>query len=217
MKLFGMNQKQIGAAIFVLGGLVLLAGGILNLLDNRSDTQTDPEAVVEEPVVAAEEQSEDPGEVEAVETTPTATEETAPSTEPSTSTTQPTTTTTTTTSVPDETPEAFLALLVDGLRGDVDFLISRLNQATIAIYGEEQCRAALAGSLDPETELEIREIGATGPWDYVIDDITTPIADATPVEVQRFVQGQTLIQELHWQLLDGQWTWFSDCGEPLTG
>jgi hypothetical protein len=110
-----------------------------------------------------------------------------------------------------------LVLLVEGLRGDADLLVSRLNPAAIAIYGAEQCRETLAGLFDPETELEIREIGETGPWDYVIDGITTPIPDALPVEVQRFVVGETRIQELHWQLVEGQWTWFTDCGVPLGG
>ena len=118
---------------------------------------------------------------------------------------------------PEEDPEQFLRLLVDGLRGDVDFLVSRLNDATIVIYGEEQCRATLAGLSDPQTELEIREIGPITPWDYVVDGITTRIPDALPVEVQRLADGQTIIQELHWQMVDGLWTWFSDCGDPIPG
>ena len=118
---------------------------------------------------------------------------------------------------PEEDPEQFLRLLVDGLRGDVDFLVSRLNEATIVIYGEEQCRATLVGLQDPQTELEIREIGPIATWDYVVDGVTTPIPDALPVEVQRLADGQTIIQELHWQLVDGLWTWFSDCGEPIPG
>lgn len=118
---------------------------------------------------------------------------------------------------PEEDPEQFLRLLVDGLRGNADFLVSRLNDATIVIYGEEQCRATLAGLSDPQTELEIREIGSIATWDYVVDGITTPIPNALPVEVQRLADGQTIIQELHWQLVDGLWTWFSDCGEPIPG
>ena len=141
------------------------------------------------------------------------------STTPTTTTTSTTTSTTisTTTTVSEEDPEEFLRLFVSGLRGDVEFLVSRLNEKTIAIYGEDQCRATLAGLLDPEAELEIREIGPTAPWDYVIDGITTGIPDALSVEVQRLANGQTIIQELHWQLVDGAWTWFSDCGEPIPG
>ena len=104
-----------------------------------------------------------------------------------------------------------------GLQGDPDLLVSLLNLATIDIYGAEQCRTTFALILDPETELEIREVGEIGPWDYLIDGITTPLDDVLPVEVDRFVAGQTIIQELHWQLVDGHWTWFSDCGDPLPG
>ena len=117
--------------------------------------------------------------------------------------------------MPPEDLESFVSALVAGLRGDVDFLVSRLNQATIDIYGEEQCRANLPAVLDPESELTIREISEPGPWDYTIDGIVTPIEDAVPVEVERFVAGQTLIQEIHVKLVDGLWTWFSDCGDPL--
>ena len=130
----------------------------------------------------------------------------AQSTTPSATTT--TTTTPTTTTEPPETPEEFLALLVQGLREDPELLVSRLNQATIDIYGAEQCLATLTDVLDPETTFEIREIGPVGPWDYVIDDIVTPLEDILAIEVERFVAGQTIIQELHWQLVDGLWTWF---------
>ncbi len=142
----------------------------------------------------------------------------SPTTAMTSSTTSSTTSTTTTTStVPGEDPEQFLRLLVDGLRGDVDLLVARLNEKTIAIYGEDQCRTTLAGLLDPQAELEIREIGPIAPWDYVVDGITTRIPDALPVEVQRLAGGETIIQELHWQLVDGSWTWFSDCGDPIAG
>lgn len=121
----------------------------------------------------------------------------------------------TTTAAPPETPQDFLALLVEGLRGDAALLVSRLNQATIDIYGEEQCLATFAQVLDPDTEITIREVGDPGPWEYVIDGIVTPLEDVLPIEVERLVNGQTIIQELHWKLVDGRWTWFSDCGDPL--
>ena len=136
---------------------------------------------------------------------------------PTTMSTTSSSTTATSTTIVIETPEEFLVLLVEGLRGDPDLLVSRLNQATLDIYGKAQCRETMSQTLDPETELEMREIGETGPWDYVIDDITSPVDDVLALEVQRFVAGQTLIQELHWQLVGGQWTWFSDCGDPLPG
>lgn len=149
--------------------------------------------------------------------TSTTTSRTPTTTTTSSTTSSTTSTTTTMSTVPGEDPEQFLRLLVDGLRGDVDFLVARLNEKTIAIYGEDQCRTALAGLLDPQAELEIREIGPIAPWDYVVDGITTRVPDALPVEVQRLAAGETIIQELHWQLVDGSWTWFSDCGDPIAG
>lgn len=53
---------------------------------------------------------------------------------------------------------------------------------TLDIYGAEQCLETLGEVLDPETEIAIREIGEPGPWDYVIDDITTSLNDVLPIE-----------------------------------
>jgi hypothetical protein len=41
--------------------------------------------------------------------------------------------------------------------------------------------------------------------------VATDIGDSLGVEVERQQAGETLIQELHWKSLDGQWTWFTDC------
>lgn len=148
-----------------------------------------------------------------VETTTAVTKATTTST--STTTTSSTTSTTTTTTVPAETPEEFLTLLVQGLRGDPEFLVSRLNQATIDIYGAEQCLETFRTVLDPDTTLEITGMSGPKPWDYEIDGIVTPQKNVLFVEVERFVAGETRTQELHWQLVDGLWTWYSDCGDPI--
>ena len=150
-------------------------------------------------------------------TTATPATTSASTTTTSTTTTSTTTTPTSTTTVPSETPEEFLERFVAGLRGDVDFLIARLNRATIEIYGESQCRENFAALADPEADLELREVGELEPWDYTVDGIVTRIPDALPVEVERFLSGQTIIQEIHWQLVAGSWTWFTDCGDPLAG
>ena len=191
-----MNRRQIGAVVIMAGGALLVTGGVLRLTDSPAGTET---AATSETTIAAATAVADATTTSAIPTTST------------------TTTSTTTTTLSDETPEEFLAKLVQGLRGNPALLVSLLNQVTIDIYGAEQCLATFGLVLDPETELEIREIGEIGPWDYVIDDITTPLQNVIGVEVDRFVNGQTIIQELHWQLADKQWTWFSDCGDPLPG
>ncbi len=186
-----MNKRFLGLGLLGLGIIVALVG-LVGMLSGGE------------------------GGVTAAPTTTTGASVTTSTTTPAT-TTSTSTTTTTTTLVLSETPEEFLALFVQALRDDPDFLLSRLNQATMDIYGAEQCRATLNQILDPEADLEIREIGEPGPWNYEIDGIVTPLDDVLPVEVQRIVGGETRIQELHWQLVDGVWTWFSDCGTPLYG
>ena len=191
--------------MIMLGGVIIVGGGILAVRGPAAESETT--------VVASGSTST---------TSPRQTTSSMPPSPTSSTTAAQTTTSTistpsTSTTIITETPEEFLILLVEGLRGNRDLLVSRLNQATLDIYGEEQCREAMSQTLDPETELEIREIGETGSWDYEIDDVTTPLDDVLALEVQRFVAGQTLIQELHWQLVEGQWTWFSDCGDPLPG
>ena len=137
-----------------------------------------------------------------------------------TATTAPTTTTTpsttTTTTPPTESAEEFLALFNAAFEdGDVEFLFARMNQATLDIYGAEQCRTYLAAVIQTPVTVEFRELVGVGPWDWVIDDVTTLIEDATAVEVSRDVEGETIIQEIHWKLVNEVYTWFTDCGNPL--
>ena len=204
-----VNRGQIGAMVIMFGGVAMVGGGILALRGPAAESESAVGASGSTSTTSQTQTTTD------APPTPTSSITAAPAPmSTSTSTIAPTSTSTT---IPTEMPEEFLTLLVEGLRGDPDLLVSRLNQVTLDIYGEEQCRETLSQTLDPETELEIREIGETGPWDYVIDDITTPLDGVLALEVQRFVAGQTIIQELHWQLVGLQWTWFSDCGEPLSG
>ena len=116
-----------------------------------------------------------------------------------------------------ETPEEFLVVLNTAFATqDGATLAARLSQLTIDIYGAEGCDAYFTGIFaNPQPQLTMREVLGVGNWDYVIDGITTAVPDATSVEVSREVDGQTVIQELHWQLVDGRYTWFTDCGEPL--
>ena len=44
---------------------------------------------------------------------------------------------------------------------------------------------------------------ATVDWEYQPGVV---IEDATEIEVERVISGQTLIQVLHWKLVDGRWT-----------
>ena len=116
-----------------------------------------------------------------------------------------------------ETPEEFLALLNAAFAdSDPTMLVDRLNQATIDVYGQEACDAYLTAivAID-QSELMMRAVVGIGPWDYVIDEITTPLVDVTSVEVSRQVEDETVVQELHWKVVGDRYTWFTDCGDPL--
>lgn len=147
-------------------------------------------------------------------TTPTSTARDSATT--STTSTSTTSTSTTTTTVPPETVAEFLTgLNVAFESSDAEFLLGRLNEATIERYGVEQCRAYLIGMLPQSQGLSLRRTVAVGPWDYVTDNVTTSLAAITAVEVDRVVNGEIRINELHWQLVGDVFTWFTDCGSPL--
>lgn len=146
--------------------------------------------------------------------TPTTTNTTTTSTTTSTTTTSTTTSTTTTTTIPAaETAESFFALYLAAFANDdIDFLHERLNQATLDRYGSDVCRTYLEEVTAPA--LTFSAEGAVAPWEYTTDGLTTSIADATTVEVTVGTGDEALARELHWQLVDDEYTWFSDCGEP---
>ncbi len=212
-----MNQKAISFGLIGVG-VILMVIGLVSVISSGSepDVASAP-ATTFLATAAPDGPSPEATTNSAPAIGPTAADAATTTTVPATTTVAPTTTAapTTTSTVPPETPEEFLQLFLAGLRADPEFLVSRLNKATINIYGAEQCLEAFSQVLDPDQELTVREVGVPEAWDYVIDDIVTPIDEALPVEVERFVSGETRIQELHWKLVDGLWTWFSDCGDPL--
>jgi hypothetical protein len=195
-----MKLATLGRVLMAVGA-VLVIGGVVGLLMGGDDGSA--------------------GDVADAPTTTTTS--TASTTTTSTTTTASTTTTTTTTTpatttalVSAEAPETFLAILSMALEtGDSATLMARLNQATLDRYGADQCTSYLE-SIDPaEQNFTFREVGEPGSWDYLTDDVSVPIGDVTTIEVERLVNGETRIQELHWQLVDGQFTWFTDCGDPI--
>ncbi len=203
------TRRQVGLALAGLGAALVLLGGVVVATDSDDAVTAAPPA---EPTVAPQPEP-------TAEPTPTP-EPTATATPEATVAPEPTVTPVPTPTPeppepPTEDPEVFLALLVQGLRDDPELLLSRLNQATFDRYGQAQCAEALPLALDETAELTLRELGEVGPWDYVTDEVSTALENVMRVEVSRIAAGQTLIQELHWQLVDGTWTWFSDCGVPL--
>ena len=202
----GWVMLGVGAILAVIG-VVMLATG-----DDESGEMRAVDAVEQPEPRATEPVDPEPPATNAPEPTATLVPPATPTPEP-----EPTATIVPTpTAVPAEDPAAFLALLAEGLRGDTEFLLSRLNQATFDRYSREQCAQALPPLADPTAELTLRDVGEPETWEYATDEVVTVIDGATPVEVSRVAASQTLIQEVHWLLVDGQWTWFTDCGDPLT-
>ncbi len=202
-----MTETLVGRGLMA-AGLVLIVVGVARIVSSGDD----PPAVVtaEAP----------PADSAPASTSGGASSSTAPSsTSTSTTTTTTSTTTTSTTTlvvVQAETPEDFLTVLVDAFAaGDAATLFARMNQATLDRYGSAQCEAYAATIAGMAQDLAFRSAAAAPTWDYTTDSVSTPIPDATAVEVARVLNGQTLIQEVHWQLVDGRFTWFTDCGDPV--
>ncbi len=116
---------------------------------------------------------------------------------------------------------AFVPVLVAAVQtGDVDTLVSNLHPATIERYGEAGCRAQIATFTNPAFNIEILEVQAQAPWDYVTEDppLTTNVPDAWAVvgtlTVGAGVPPQS--QTFHFAPFDGSVRWFTDCGTPLS-
>lgn len=210
-----MDRTRVGWGLLTLGAVLSVVGAVM-LLTGDDDGDSVPQVAAGDPVPtqapvepaspapeATATPVPEPTSTSTAEATPAPTATPVPTREPSP------------TPVPDEDPAEFLAILVEGLRGDAELLVSRLNQATFDRYGREQCEAVLPTLADATAELELREVGEPETWEYTTDDVVTVIENAVPIEVSRVAAGQTLIQEVHWVLLDGRWTWFTDCGDPI--
>jgi len=193
-----MERALIGRLMMGIG-VLLVAVGLVTTLAGGSDS---PEPVSQTSIRT--ETSAEPT------TTTTAAATTTIAATTVTSTVAPTTTTQA------ETAEEFLAAFnVAFDTGDARFLLARLNEAAIERYGPDQCAAYLAGILPQSQGLSLMSIVGSGPWEYMTDNVTTSLAGITAVEVDRVVNGETRINELHWQLVRGEFTWFTDCGSPV--
>ena len=118
--------------------------------------------------------------------------------------------------VASETTEEFFAVLKGALDGgDAVTLLDRMNQATLDRYGADQCEsyaASVAGTGLDATLLATDDLAS---WDYTTDEVTTTITGVVAADLERTVNDQTVPQTTHWQLVDGRYTWFTDCGSPV--
>ena len=99
--------------------------------------------------------------------------------------------------------------------GNVDLRLARLNPAVIARYGEQQCRDFLAGQQDPTRRDRVKKVGKPETYEYATDNQSATIADALPVQVRATIKGKKGDRNIHLARVNGQLTYFIDCGQPL--
>jgi hypothetical protein len=101
-------------------------------------------------------------------------------------------------------------------QGDLDLRIARLNPAVIQRYGEQQCRDFLASLPQDATRRDrVKTVEKVEPFQYS-NDGAAPV-DAMVVHVKGTVQGKKGDRNLHLARVNGQLTYFIDCGTPLPG
>jgi hypothetical protein len=100
--------------------------------------------------------------------------------------------------------------------GNVDLRLDRLNPAVIARYGEQQCRDFLAGQHDPTRKDAVTKVDKPESYQYATDNQSATIPDALPVQVRETNRGKKGDRNIHLARVNGQLTYFIDCGQPLT-
>jgi hypothetical protein len=188
-----MDRSQMGKLLVGVGLALVLAGVVLFVTGDDGDTPAD-----------------------ASPTTTTSTSTTSTPTTSTASTTTTSSTTTTTVPVVEESATDFFALLraaLDG--GDPATLVDRMNPATIERYGLDQCETYAASVAGTGLDAEVVAMRDLASWDYVTDGVSTVLTDVVEADLERTVNGQVVPQTTHWQLVDGRYTWFTDCGSPV--
>jgi hypothetical protein len=100
--------------------------------------------------------------------------------------------------------------------GDASSLYQLLHPAVFDVYGEEACQTYLENVVSNTIQIELVDAWFEGPWDWVIDDITTPLDYIYTIVANRTFEGDTAEIELHLYMPgDDSVRWLTDCGEPL--
>jgi hypothetical protein len=105
--------------------------------------------------------------------------------------------------------EQFSASIRDG---DTAFLLERLHPVVDEAY-PDLCQATLESFVDPDFDVSLESIGATGTWEWSLPDGRSfPVADATTVTIALTGRGQLgTPSESHLVLIDGVYRWFTFC------
>jgi hypothetical protein len=110
----------------------------------------------------------------------------------------------------------FLNVLDAAVRtGNTDLRLAHLNPAVISRYGEPQCRDFLAGQHDKTRRDQVTSVGKPESFEYATDNQAVVIPDAIPVQVRETSKGKKGDRNIHLARVNGQLTYFIDCGGPL--
>jgi hypothetical protein len=100
-------------------------------------------------------------------------------------------------------------------KNDVDFRIAHLHPTVIERYGEQQCRDFLAGQQDATRRDKVKTVGKPESYEYASDNQSATVPDALPVQVRATIKGKKGDRNIHLARVNGQLTYFIDCGQPL--
>jgi hypothetical protein len=113
--------------------------------------------------------------------------------------------------------QQFLNQLDTAVRqGNIEFRVARLNPAVIERYGEQQCRDFLSGQPADTTRRDrVKRVGKPEAFEYDTDNLSVTIPDAISVAVRETRMGKKADRNLHLARVNGELTYFVDCGQPL--
>ena len=99
---------------------------------------------------------------------------------------------------------------------DSSFLYSHLHDAVLERYGTSQCQLYLEQAVGSISDLEATDVVHPVDFTYSTDGVGLLIPDAVRLEIHYLAQGEIHEGVMHILLEDGEWKWFTDCGEPLS-
>lgn len=99
--------------------------------------------------------------------------------------------------------------------GNTDVRLARLNPAVIQRYGEDQCRSFLAGQQDTTRRNKVERVGKPRNYAYATDNLSVTVPDTLPVFVHATNNKKKGERNLNIARVNGQLTYFIDCGDPL--
>lgn len=121
---------------------------------------------------------------------------------------------------PPEVPESMIEAFVEGIgtavrEKNTTFLFERLDPAVINRYGVPACQAYLGSLDDPTFSIRMVDYSGPEPWEFVRDEVSTPIDRAYTINANVTSQGEASASELHISVDQFGWLyWFTDCGSP---